>query len=279
MAEVAVQNGQAVAKQDKAAKLEELAERINEKHRAHDATVKSALRQMSTALDYALDAGDLLIEAKAIVGHGNFKAWVRDNCEVSKRRAEEYMYIAGRRDKIEEESKARHGAFSSIRAALDFLRRTRYTGGGWFQQESELPTPEVEKELTPAEAARQREKERQEAAKEQRLMRKAEFALRTGQLDPPADLTIEEAKGWQGAVYNAQMGREAHVEPLLDVLAHQLHILSHHADPEKVGRYLAVPTNNREVNEDRAAMLEELRDALPWLQRVLDEAERMQGSE
>jgi hypothetical protein len=75
------------------------------------------------------------------------------------------------------------------------------------------------------------------------------------------------------------MGREAHLSTLLDVLAHQLHILSHHADPEKVGRYLAVPTNNREVNEDRAAMLEELRDALPWLQRVLEAAERMQGSE
>src|SRR5215204_2584502 len=101
MTEVAVQNGTG-----QAANLEELAERINEKHRAHDATVKSALRQMSTALDHALAAGDLLIEARKLSPYKTWKPWLRATCEVSVRRAEEYMYIAERRDKIEEESKA-----------------------------------------------------------------------------------------------------------------------------------------------------------------------------
>jgi hypothetical protein len=67
--------------------------------------------------------------------------------------------------------------------------------------------------------------------------------------------------------------RRDNLPNVLDTLSHQLHILSKHSDPEEAGRYLAVPTNNREVNEDRAAMLEELRDALPWLQRVLEEAD------
>ncbi len=262
--EVAVQNGSAVGKQEKAAKLEELAARIDEKHRAHDATVKSALRQMSTALDHALDAGDLLLEAKKLCPHKTWKPWVRANCEVSVRRAEEYMYMAERRDKILEESKARNGAFSSIRAALDFLRRTRYTGGGWFQQESELPTPQAERELTPAEIKRQRAKERAEARKEQGLLRKAEYALHTGNYDPPDDLTDWEFKNWQGGLHDALTVREENTQNILETFSHVLATLVKHVEPEAVGMYLA--------NECRGE-IPKFVEGEAWLQRVLVEAE------
>jgi hypothetical protein len=53
--------------------------------------------------------------------------------------------------------------------------------------------------------------------------------------------------------------------------------LRRHAPPEAVGRYLAVPTNNRVVNDDRDAIHEELRYALPWLTDVLAAAEQGQG--
>ena len=61
------------------------------------------------------------------------------------------------------------------------------------------------------------------------------------------------------------------------MLAHQLHNLPHHTDPENVGHYLTEPTNNREVNEDRAAILEEYRAGLSWLTAVLEVAEQEQA--
>jgi hypothetical protein len=266
MGEAALQNGTGLA-----AKLGTLAERINDEHRAHEAAVKAALWQMSAALDHAMGAGDLLIEVKAVVGHGNWKAWVRENCEVSVRRAQEYKYLAERRDKVEEESKARNGAsFTSIRAALDFLRRTRYTGEGWFQQESQLPTPEVEKELTPAERRRQRAKEREE----QKLLQRAEFAIRTGNLELPPDLG--DGAKWQQAVWGAMAQREQNLPNVIDALAHELDILVNNTDPEQVARYLTEQRVGYEEAELRAAVLAELRAGASWLQRVLEEAEREQ---
>jgi len=260
------------------ARLRMLAERINAEHSAGEAAVKAALGQMSASLDHAMNAGDLLLEAKAEVGHSNWKPWVRANCEVSVRRAEEYMYIARRRDKIVEESKARHGAFSSIRAALDFLRRTRYTGGGWFQQESELPTPEVEQEPSPAEAARQRAKERAEQRAQQKLNERAAYAIRTGDLEPPADLGAN-AIEWDFAIQRVVSLREQNMPKIIDILAHQLDILVKQAPPEEVGRYLAKYSGDYDVAEQRAAMRAELREGIAWLQRVLDEAEQAGAAE
>jgi hypothetical protein len=276
MGEAALQNGTGLA-----AKLGTLAERINDEHRAHEAAVKAALWQMSAALDHAMGAGDLLIEVKAVVGHGNWKAWVRENCEVSVRRAQEYKYLAERRDKVEEESKARNGAsFTSIRAGLDFLRRTRYTGEGWFQQESELPTPQAEKEPTPAAEKRQRAKERERARKERRLTERAAYAIRTGDVELPVDVAPNPA-AWGYAIDRVLSLREQNMPTIIDLLAHHLDTVVRQADPEAVGRYLVEPRNDPDEAEARNDMLAELRAALPWLQRVLEEAERghMQDAE
>lgn len=242
-------------------KLGSLAERINAEHRA-------CVMAEVTALDHALVAGGLLLEVKATLKHGGWIAWLEEHFEGTPRTAQTYKRLAEQRQLVER-LKCEAASHLSIAGALRGLAPQAF---------GPPPVPGTARPSPDQEA-----KERTKAAKEQKLMRKAEFAIRTGQVDPPADLTTEEANKWGDAVYEAQSGREAHLETLLDVLAHQLHILSHRADPEKVGRYLAVPTNNSEVNEDRAAILEELRAALPWLQQTLEEAEqaqeRMQGPE
>jgi hypothetical protein len=112
---------------------------------------------------------------------------------------------------------------------------------------------------------------------EAKLLRKAEFALRTGNLDPPGDLTNEESKGWQGALIKAQHVREANLPNVLDIVSHQLGILSSHADPEATRRYLTEQRVGHEEAEERADVLAELREGIAWLQRVLEEAEAACG--
>src|SRR5215212_1851080 len=67
-------------------RLDELAEEINAEHnhfrKAFKATFRSALR-----------AGALLNEAKEKAGHGQWSAWVEENCEFSMRTAQVYMRI------------------------------------------------------------------------------------------------------------------------------------------------------------------------------------------
>jgi hypothetical protein len=83
---------------------------INDEHRRCDEAV-------STALDHAMRAGDLLIEARADIGHGNWQAWIEENFEGSARRAQEYMRLARNREAIEAE-KARSPALLGIDRAL-----------------------------------------------------------------------------------------------------------------------------------------------------------------
>jgi hypothetical protein len=70
VAEVAVQNG---------AKLGTLTERINEEHEAHETGIKTALGHFEATLERDLDAGDLLLQAKAEHEHGTWVMWVEAN--------------------------------------------------------------------------------------------------------------------------------------------------------------------------------------------------------
>lgn len=76
-------------------RLGKLAEEINQEHQAFRRAFKATFRS-------ALRAGDLLNEAKAQAGHGNWTAWVEENCEFSDRTARDYMRLANNRDKVEE---------------------------------------------------------------------------------------------------------------------------------------------------------------------------------
>src|SRR5215203_5866434 len=158
MSEVAVQNGSG-----QAAKLKELAACIKAEHRAYNTAIKAALGQLDAALWHALDAGDLLLQAKAEHKHGTWEDWLKANFKGSARRAQEYMFLARGRAELEE-VKARGSAFSSIGQALEFLRMvSREASGARPEGQTVAPGPSVPGVFTselPIEAKARRAKER-----------------------------------------------------------------------------------------------------------------------
>ena len=95
-------------------RLDELAQEINAEHQAFRRAFKATYRS-------ALRAGDLLNEAKAEAGHGNWTAWVEENCEFSMRTAQVYMRIANNRDRVEASLKNAASAHLSIEGVLKEL--------------------------------------------------------------------------------------------------------------------------------------------------------------
>lgn len=67
--------------------LPELAKKIN-------AQVEAAEGRARSALQYALDAGQLLNKAKVMVPHGKWNDWLVENCVVAPRTAQAYMRLA-----------------------------------------------------------------------------------------------------------------------------------------------------------------------------------------
>src|SRR5262249_33316454 len=109
--------------------LTDLAHRIKAEHIA----VKTALNE---SVAHAMDAGDLLIEAKDQVKHGEWLPWLKDHCTISKRTAQLYMKMAENRAMIEKEQKRNDVAHLSLNEAaalcvlggriekvMDFARR------------------------------------------------------------------------------------------------------------------------------------------------------------
>ena len=71
------------------ARLHDLAERIAAEHTACESAARDSLA-------HAHRAGELLLEAKREVGHGEWLPWLRDNCAFAERTAQLYMRIARR---------------------------------------------------------------------------------------------------------------------------------------------------------------------------------------
>lgn len=69
------------------AALADLAQKINQAH-------EGAIRSARTAIEYAIECGRLLTEAKALVGHGNWLPWLQANTIVSERTASRWMRFA-----------------------------------------------------------------------------------------------------------------------------------------------------------------------------------------
>jgi Protein of unknown function (DUF3102) len=70
--------------------LAELAARIVAEHTA----IRGLL---SESVVHAMGAGDLLIEAKSQLKHGQWLPWLRDHCHISERTAQLYMRCAKNR--------------------------------------------------------------------------------------------------------------------------------------------------------------------------------------
>ena len=82
--------------------LTDLAARIRTYHEATVAALKSSVEN-------AMNAGDLLIEAKAQLKHGQWLPWLAKNCVISERTAQLYIKLAKHRATIEKEMKSAIG--------------------------------------------------------------------------------------------------------------------------------------------------------------------------
>jgi hypothetical protein len=74
----------------------------------------AAREAFGSAAEYAIKAGEALIEAKKLVEHGEWLPWLRDNCKLSERAAQLYMRIARHKDEL---AKSATVADLSLRAA------------------------------------------------------------------------------------------------------------------------------------------------------------------
>src|SRR5271170_8120609 len=74
--------------------LTDLAGRIVVEHTDVSTALKESVR-------HAIAAGELLIEAKGQVPHGQWLPWLRDNCSMSERTAQLYMRVAKSRTEVE----------------------------------------------------------------------------------------------------------------------------------------------------------------------------------
>lgn len=90
--------------------LSTLADGIRQKHQA-------ALDTAANAVTLAREAGELLIQAKAQVDHGQWSDWLKANVQFSERTAQGYMRLAREIPKLCEE-KAQHIEVFPLRQAL-----------------------------------------------------------------------------------------------------------------------------------------------------------------
>lgn len=83
-----------------------------------DAEHELAFRKARESLEHARTAGDLLIEVKDQLEHGEWTPWLEENCAVSSRQARRYIRLANNWDEI---SKTDAASVLSIDGALKLL--------------------------------------------------------------------------------------------------------------------------------------------------------------
>lgn len=92
--------------------LTELAQAANENHRETEKWAR-------VAVNHAMAAGDALLEAKALIEHGGWGAWLLENFEGSDRTARAYMRLANHREEVE--AKRQASADLTIEGALEAI--------------------------------------------------------------------------------------------------------------------------------------------------------------
>lgn len=119
--------------------LADLAAEINREHEAATTAIR-------TSLEHARRAGELLIQAKAQVEHGEFQAWIEANFRGSYRTAAIYVRIAKNWPSIEAKSA---GSALSIDGAVKLLAEPRalQTGGASGDPPSERELFEQQQQL------------------------------------------------------------------------------------------------------------------------------------
>jgi hypothetical protein len=88
------------------------------------ADIRSAIMDFnshtSAAVEAVIHVGEKLAEAKSVVGHGRFLAWVAVNCDLSERSVQDYLRLYEHRDEVRVKYAAGAADFS-MRAALKAL--------------------------------------------------------------------------------------------------------------------------------------------------------------
>jgi hypothetical protein len=74
--------------------LDKLAHQIRAEH-------EGVLLHMRLGIEHAVSAGNLLIEAKDLAGHGNWLPWLEERCQMSERTAQLYMRLARHASELE----------------------------------------------------------------------------------------------------------------------------------------------------------------------------------
>ncbi|MBI3776768.1 MAG: DUF3102 domain-containing protein [Gammaproteobacteria bacterium] len=122
--------------------LPDLATQINAEHSA-------ATTAANTAVQHALNAGQLLIEAKKLVAHGEWLPWIAANCQLADRTVQGYMRLARELPKLDG-PKAQRVADLPLREALalladDRMRELKPTspGADWLPKNGLIARAEV----------------------------------------------------------------------------------------------------------------------------------------
>ena len=118
--------------------LTDLAARIRAEHEATADALKSSV-------EHAMAAGDLLIEAKAQVKHGQWLPWLTEHCAMSDRTARLYMQLARHRPEIEESATV---ADLNLRGALALITVPKVSKDklviGWLNEVGDLASDELD---------------------------------------------------------------------------------------------------------------------------------------
>jgi hypothetical protein len=85
--------------------------------------IKAAHHAVGQAMAHAIEAGQLLIEAKKRIPHGNWLSWLEAFCDMSERTAQAYMRVARQLRQLDGADPQR-AADLSIRTALKRLSKT-----------------------------------------------------------------------------------------------------------------------------------------------------------
>lgn len=104
---------------DTAVSFSDLAAEINREHKAAQDAARSAL-------EHAIRAGELLIQAKEGIAHGEWGKWLQDNVEVSERTAQAYMRTAKHKGELVD-PKTQRVADLPLREALAQLAEPKHS--------------------------------------------------------------------------------------------------------------------------------------------------------
>jgi N6-adenosine-specific RNA methylase IME4 len=113
--------------------LADLAARIRAEHEAVAIAIKRGL-------EHAINAGDLLIQAKArLAHHGQWLPWLKENCAIPERTAQHYMRLWRGRDMLADET--RNVADLSVREAVALIAKSQRLARIIASSNSNSPLP------------------------------------------------------------------------------------------------------------------------------------------